>query len=129
MTLPRSVADVLARHVAFEVECIDRMYLNVYDLRRLRLHGLIERIPGTHRYQIIPTGQRHALFLTRVHNRILRIGTAELTDCHHEPPPLRRAADAYNTAVDQLIHHAGLVAWPAHPELDPFFTASPAQAL
>src|SRR5947199_2543054 len=30
MTLPRSVADVLADHVVFEVECIDRMYLNVY---------------------------------------------------------------------------------------------------
>ena len=30
MTLPRTVADVLAEHVAFEVECIDRMYLNVY---------------------------------------------------------------------------------------------------
>jgi hypothetical protein len=23
-----------------------------YDLRRLRLHGFIERIPGTHRYQV-----------------------------------------------------------------------------
>ena len=30
MTLPRTVADVLSEHVAFEVECIDRMYLNVY---------------------------------------------------------------------------------------------------
>src|SRR6266699_867039 len=30
MTLPRSAADVLSEHVAFEVECIDRMYLNVY---------------------------------------------------------------------------------------------------
>src|SRR5262249_33666519 len=30
MTLPRSVADVLARHVQFEIECIDRMYCNVY---------------------------------------------------------------------------------------------------
>ncbi len=29
MTLPRTVADVLSGHVAFEVECIDRMYLNV----------------------------------------------------------------------------------------------------
>ena len=29
MTLPRTVADVLSEHVAFEVECIDRMYLNV----------------------------------------------------------------------------------------------------
>nr|MBA2322696.1 hypothetical protein [Pseudonocardiales bacterium] len=30
MTLPRTVADVLSDHVVFEIECIDRMYLNVY---------------------------------------------------------------------------------------------------
>ena len=30
MTLPRTVADVLADHVVVEVECIDRMYCNVY---------------------------------------------------------------------------------------------------
>ena len=30
MTLPRTVSDVLADHVQFEVECIDRMYLNVF---------------------------------------------------------------------------------------------------
>lgn len=30
MTVARSVADVLNDHVAFEVESIDRMYLNVW---------------------------------------------------------------------------------------------------
>src|SRR5919206_2273685 len=30
MTLPRTVADVLTDHVVLEVECIDRMYCNVY---------------------------------------------------------------------------------------------------
>jgi hypothetical protein len=30
LTVARSVADVLNDHVVFEVECIDRMYLNVY---------------------------------------------------------------------------------------------------
>ncbi|MGH8966644.1 MAG: hypothetical protein ACRDXB_15140, partial [Actinomycetes bacterium] len=30
MTIPRSVSDVLTTHTLFEVECIDRMYLNVY---------------------------------------------------------------------------------------------------
>ena len=30
MNVPRSVADVLADHVTLEVECIDRMYLNLY---------------------------------------------------------------------------------------------------
>src|SRR6266480_1469059 len=33
MTLPRTVAEVLSDHVLFEVECIDRMYLNVYQPR------------------------------------------------------------------------------------------------
>ena len=30
MNLPRSAADVLADHVTMELECIDRMYLNLY---------------------------------------------------------------------------------------------------
>ena len=33
MTLPRTVADVLSDHVVLEVECIDRLYLNVYQPR------------------------------------------------------------------------------------------------
>ena len=35
-----------------------------YDLRRLRLHGLIERIPHTHRYRPTPLGWRTAWFYT-----------------------------------------------------------------
>ena len=38
-----------------------------YDLRRLRLHGLIARIPHSHRYQVTDPGLRTALFLTRAH--------------------------------------------------------------
>lgn len=30
MNLPRTVADVIAEHTVFEMECVDRMYLNVY---------------------------------------------------------------------------------------------------
>jgi hypothetical protein len=33
MTLPRTTADVLSGHVLFEVESLDRMYLNVYQPR------------------------------------------------------------------------------------------------
>ena len=33
MTLPCSAADVLADHVLFEIEAIDRMYLNLYQPR------------------------------------------------------------------------------------------------
>jgi hypothetical protein len=41
MTLPRSAADVLNEHVVFEVECIDRMYLNVYQALLQHELGLI----------------------------------------------------------------------------------------
>ena len=41
MTLARSVADVLADHVVFEVECIDRMYLNVYVPQLQYAAGLV----------------------------------------------------------------------------------------
>ena len=37
-----------------------------YDLRRLRLHGLIERIPKTHCYCITAKGLRTAIFYTQV---------------------------------------------------------------
>jgi hypothetical protein len=82
-----------------------------YDLRRLRAHGLITRIPRTHRYQTTDTGLRHALFLTRLHNRFLRTGLAELTDPDPPAPSRLRAADrAYTTAFNTLTQHAGLAA-------------------
>ena len=38
MTLPLSAADVLAEHVVFELDCIDRMYCNAY-VRKLTYPG------------------------------------------------------------------------------------------
>jgi len=51
-----------------------------YDLRRLRLHGLIERTPHSYRYRITDLGLRVALFFTKVHSRILRPGLSQLFD-------------------------------------------------
>ena len=82
-----------------------------YDLRRLRLHGLIERIPTTHRYRVTDTGLHHAMFLTRVHNRLIQSGTAQLADPNPPAPtPLRAASRAYDTALNELIQQAGLAA-------------------
>ena len=41
MTVARSVAEVLADHVGFEVECIDRMYCNVYVPQLQHAGGLL----------------------------------------------------------------------------------------
>jgi hypothetical protein len=78
-----------------------------YDLRRLRAHGLIHRIPHTRRYLVTDTGLHDALLFTHAHDHLLRTGLAELTDPH--PPPhsrLRTAARAYQAAFDDLAHQA-----------------------
>jgi hypothetical protein len=82
-----------------------------YDLRRLRLHGLIERIPRTFRYQVTGTGLRQAHFLTCLTQRLLIPGLAHLTDPSPPAPTrLRAAARAYDTAIDHLTRQAGLAA-------------------
>ncbi len=43
-----------------------------YDLRRLRLHSLIERVPHSHRYRITTAGARVAMFYARLYTRALR---------------------------------------------------------
>ena len=78
-----------------------------YDLRRLRSHQLIERLPGTHRYRVTSSGLHTAMFLTRVHDRILPTGLAQLT-ATAPPGKLRAAATAYQTAIDDIIRDAGL---------------------
>jgi hypothetical protein len=82
-----------------------------YDLRRLRTHGLIHRIPHTRRYQITDTGLQHALFFTHAHDHLLRTGLAELTDPDPPAPsPLRTAARNYHAAFSELAHYAHLAA-------------------
>ena len=79
-----------------------------YDLRRLRQHGLIERIPHTFRYQVTDTGLAHALFLTRLHDKFLRTGLAHLAS--PADPGLAAASRAYTRAIDNLATQAGLAA-------------------
>jgi hypothetical protein len=81
-----------------------------YDLRRLRMHGLIARIPHSHRYHVTDTGLRTALFLTRAHNRLLRTGLAEIHGPPVAPTKLRAAATAYEHAINDLARAAQLAA-------------------
>ena len=80
-----------------------------YQLRRLRLHGLIVRRPGSHRYDVTSHGLRIALFFTRSYARVLRPGLSELSEMVAPPDtPLRRAADQFEAAMDQYVAHAKL---------------------
>ena len=51
-----------------------------YDLRRLRLHGLIERIEGTHRYLPTQAGLRTAFFYSRTYACVVRPGLSIMHD-------------------------------------------------
>ena len=82
-----------------------------YDLRRLRIHGLIERIPKTHRYRITPLGLRTALFCTRLYNRALRQGFAIIAPNPLRPNlPLARAFRVAEQALDQWYQDTKLAA-------------------
>jgi hypothetical protein len=80
-----------------------------YQLRRLRLHGLIVRRGGTHRYGVTDVGLRVALFFTRSYARVLRPGLAEvIPETAGKDPPLRRAFANLEHAMDQYVAQAKL---------------------
>lgn len=82
-----------------------------YHLRRLRLHGLIQRIPKMHRYRLTDSGWRTALFATRVHNRLLRPGLAQIIPPEaQDDSTLRRCFDDLDHAIDQWIEDCKLAA-------------------
>jgi hypothetical protein len=62
-----------------------------YQLRRLRLHGLIERQPGTHRYQVTDQGLRVSLLFTRTYARVVRPGLGEIIKPLPQETPLQQA--------------------------------------
>ena len=82
-----------------------------YQLRRLRLHGLIERLPNSFRYRVTEFGFRAALFFTRLYNRLLRPGlAAALPHLRAVDAPLKRAFDKINTQVQAWIDQAQFAA-------------------
>lgn len=82
-----------------------------YDLRRLRLRGMIERIPKTHRYRVTPFGLRAALFFTRVHARLYRpVVAGVMANGPRESSGLARQFARLEEEIDKRIQHAILVA-------------------
>jgi hypothetical protein len=82
-----------------------------YQLRRLRLHGVIERIPKTHRYRLTDFGLRTAWFFTRTYSHILRPGLGRILP-QLSPPngPLRHCFDNLDRAVKSWVDEANLAA-------------------
>src|SRR5450631_4228985 len=81
-----------------------------YDLRRLRAHGLIERIPHTNRYLPTQDGLRAAIVLTQTHARLLSPALASASDPAADFPRLHRALDNVQTVIDNYAERQGLAA-------------------
>ena len=77
-----------------------------YDLRRLKLHGLIERLPGTNTYTTTADGIRVAVFFTKLQHRLL----APLLAADRPPasPGLRCALATIDKEVKDYIANARL---------------------
>ncbi len=77
-----------------------------YDLGRLRLNGLIDRVTNTNTYVLTADGQRVAIFYTKVHNRLLR----PLLAAHRPPAPaeLQAALRTIDQHVSSYMRQARL---------------------
>jgi hypothetical protein len=77
-----------------------------YDLRRLRLHGLIERIPHTNTYRLTGEGLRVAVFYTKLQRRLL----GPLLEADKPPAPIeiRRALATIDKTITDYVINARL---------------------
>ncbi len=78
-----------------------------YDLRRLRLHGLIERVRESHRYRITDRGARIAMLYVRLHGRGFRPVASLPTSGSARGP---RVFEQLNAALTDFLQEARLVA-------------------
>lgn len=80
-----------------------------YDLRRLRLKGLIERIPHTHQYRLTVMGAKVATFLTKLHERLFRPGLTAALPLPACPSELAQALAAVAEIIEHQLQEAFLV--------------------
>lgn len=80
-----------------------------YDLRRLRLHGLIERIRFTHRYRLTEAGISATLFYARLYARALRPALS-LRPIPGASASRQQAFDKLDTALGNFLQEMKLAA-------------------
>lgn len=79
-----------------------------YDLRRLRLKGLIARVEGSHRYILTTYGRRVAYLMTKLHHRIFDVASGALESVTALPAPLALAFRRLDSELDKLVQGATL---------------------
>jgi hypothetical protein len=89
-----------------------------YDLRRLRLHGLIQRLPHSHRYIVTLDGLQIAAFYNTLYHHVVRPGWAVLAQPDIDTPaPFDRAMRRLSAVTSNLFDQL-------HPRQEPFASAA-----
>ena len=78
-----------------------------YQLRRLKLHGLIERIAGTNRYELTQWGRRVIVFYHRLHARVLLPAMSQMSDSTDQSaaPSIRLRIQQLDQEIERLLNN------------------------
>jgi hypothetical protein len=79
-----------------------------YDLRRLRLKGLIARVAGRHVYILTSYGRRVAYLMTKLHQRIFNLAGLALATAADAPATLATAFREIDAELERLVANAHL---------------------
>ena len=77
-----------------------------YDLRRLRLKGLIARVADSHCYLLTTYGRRVAYLMTKLYQRIFQVTSAALTATAGMPSTIARAFHQIDAELERLVADA-----------------------
>ena len=86
----RSLRETIAQRLEGVLETYSSAQMT-YDLRRLRLKGVIERIGNSHRYRLTDFGIKVVIFFTKLYHRLFCPGLASLLPLQPYPSDLALA--------------------------------------
>jgi hypothetical protein len=99
----KQLRPLLAQYLGLQDTDITRGRMT-YDLRRLRLHGVIRRIDKSQRYELTPAGLKTALFYSRTYTRVIRSGlsliSAPVPSSHSK---LKRAFHQFESELNRYL--------------------------
>jgi hypothetical protein len=99
----KELRPLLAQHRGLDPERLTPNQIS-YDLRRLRGHGLIERLPKSHRYQLTDQGLKVAYLYQHTLQRVIRPALSKILDPNLPPSsPLQRAFQNLHHHLDSFF--------------------------
>jgi hypothetical protein len=103
----RALREQVAAYLGLDLAA-DRPGKMTDDLRRLRLKGLLWRVPHTQRDVVTPYGYRVALFFTKLNARVFPTTFAAMDPAEPIPRPLADAFAEVDRQIDVILNQAKL---------------------